>query len=128
MALAVLANTQTTINQLLNRNRLAYSASGGTGANAIGAFKFDAEITDALIRADALVVTECYFQSANLSLRKRFLTASSNLANGAQLPEFQGLIGKAEYSVDGTTWQASEEQLSKSDIDGAVSRGEYSRQ
>ena len=99
MALASKDNCLKLINQLLNRNRLTYSTTGGTGANKIGAYAFDDEITDALLRADGLVITECYFQT-EMPLRNRFLTASGTLADGDKIPEFTGLIGKCEYSND----------------------------
>lgn len=123
--LGVLANCQAIINQLLNRNRGSYSASGGTGANAIGAFPFDTEITDALIRADGLVITEGYFESEKAALRNRFLTASSNLVDGAKMPEFGGQIGKAEWSINGTDWFPSKEQESRDDVADANLRGSY---
>lgn len=102
LTLAVLGDCTAILNQLLNRNRLAYSATGGTGANQLKAYPFDAEITDALLRADGLVITECYFQS-EMSLRNRFLVTSGTLADGDKIPEFTGLIGKCEYSNETTS-------------------------
>lgn len=123
MVLALLANILPPLVQILNANRAAYSSSVGTGANRMGAYPFDQEIVDAVLRADGHVVTEGYFHS-KMSLRKRFLVASANIANAGQLPEFQGLIGKAEYSIDGVVWKASV-QASRDDVAGAAAQGSY---
>jgi hypothetical protein len=121
MALALLASILPRIQQLLNRNRLAYATTGATGGNAQGAFRFDQEVVDATIHADGHVITEGYFQS-KYALRKRFLVSSASLAHGAQLPEFAGIVGKAEWSTDAVTWQPSVE-AGKDDIIEAVRSG-----
>lgn len=121
MALALIANVKNAVIQLLNANRGAYASTVGTGNNALGAFPFDLEIHDAIIRADGHVITEGYFKS-RLPLRKRFFVASANLVHGERLPEFQGLIGKVEYSLDGVTWLPSVEG-EKDDIVGAANVG-----
>lgn len=108
MALALLATALPRLQQLLNRNRLAYATTGATAGNAQGAFKFDQEVVDATLAADGHIITEGYFYS-KLALRKRFLQQSTTLANGAQLPEFAGIVGKAEWSTDGVTYKPSVE-------------------
>lgn len=123
MALATIASTAPVIIQILNANRVAYSASVGTGANQLGAYKFDQEITDALLRADGHIITEGYFKSKE-SLRKRFFQVSVNLATGDQLPEFDGFIGKAQYSLDQLVWRTSVE-VPRDDILGATQVGGY---
>lgn len=122
MALATLANLKPPLIQILNANRGSYSSSVGTGADRMGAYPFDQEVVDALLRADGHVITEGYFLS-KMALRDRFFVPSSNLANGDQLPEFQGLIGKCEYSLDGVTWSPSVESQSKDDVVGARASG-----
>lgn len=122
MSLALIANVKNAVVQLLNANRGAYTSTvGTTAATGIGAFPFDQEVTDAIIRADGHVITEGYFNSRSV-LRKRFFVASANLVNGERIPEFQGLIGKVEYSQDGVTWYLSRE-AEKDDVIGAVSSG-----
>lgn len=126
MALALLANTKPPLIQLLNANRGAYSTSvGTTGATKIGAYPFDQEITDALLHADGLVVTEGYFQSKKEALRNRFYVDSGNIADGALIPEFDGIMGKKEWSTDSVTWKPSIEAKSKDDITGANQQGSY---
>lgn len=124
MALANLARCQQYLIQLLNANRLAYATTVGAGNAGIGAYKFTAEITDALLFADGLVVTEGYFQS-DMSLRSRFLVNSTSIANGSKLPEFIGVIGACEFSDDGTNWKPSQEADSKQDVIGAAQFGGY---
>lgn len=123
MAVATLAKVLPPVIQLLNANRAAYSSSVGTGANALGAFPFDAEISEAALRADGHVIVEGYFKSLQ-SFRARFLSASINIANGGRLPEFPGLMGKAEYSLDNVTFKPSRE-AEKDDILGAAESGSY---
>lgn len=117
MALASLTRVKSRVIQILNANRAAYAATIGTGNNGIGAYKSDVEINDAVLEADALVITDGYFQGVQ-SLRKRFFVTSTNLLSGAQLPEFTGIIGKAEYSPNGSFWFASNEADSKTDVLG----------
>ena len=107
---------------ILGANRLAYAAVVGTGNAGIGAYKFQQELVDIMLDADSIVVTQGYFQSEQ-PLRNRFLTPSVNLPNGAKLPEFEGLIGKAEYSTDGINWLDSKEALAKQDVVGARAHG-----
>lgn len=124
MALATLAKVLPTLLQLLNANRGAYASTVGTNAaTGIGAFPFDAEILDATLRADGHVITEGYFQSTQ-AFRTRFLAASANLANGARIPEFPGLMGKAEYSLDNITFKNSV-KVGKEDVIGAAETGSY---
>lgn len=125
MALAQLSSTKPRIIQLLNANRLSYAATVGTGANAIGAFKYDQEVTDALIQADGIIITDDYFMSDQPQLRNRFLTDSPNLADGAKIPEFHGKPGRAEWSTDGITWKASQAQASKDDVVQMTQLGAY---
>jgi hypothetical protein len=125
MDLATLANLKPPLIQILNANRGAYSANVGTGANRNGAYPFDDEITEALLRADGHIITEGYFKSRNASLREVFLTASGNLATGAKLPAFVGLLGKVEYSLDNITFKPSQQVDSKADIIGAYEAGSY---
>lgn len=123
MVLSLLATVKPPLIQILNANRASYSTSVGTGANRMGAYPFDQELVDALLRADGHIITEGYFHS-KMSLRKRFLTQSANIANGGQLPEFHGLIGKAEYSTDGAAWKPSVE-AARDDVIGAAGQGTY---
>lgn len=124
MALALLASVLPRLQQLLNRNRLAYTTTGAQGGNAQGAFRFDQEIVDAAINADGHIITEAYFH-APTSLRKRFFVQSANLAHGEQLPEFKGLRGKAEWSTDGVTWSQSQDTMTADDVLDAVRSGSY---
>jgi len=125
MALALLANTSPRLIQLLNANRGSYSSSIGTGATGIGAYPFQQEIVDAQIEADGLLITQGYFQTAKSPLRNRFLTQSANLADGDKLPEFDGLIGKCEWSSNGSAWRASDLAKSKADVTEARQNGSY---
>lgn len=116
MALADLLRVKNRFIQILGANRLAYSNLVGTANAGISVWKYDQELTDILIDADAIVCTEGYFQS-EFSLRNRFFVQSANIVNGAKLPEFVGTIGKAEYSTDGgITWQQSQLADSKEDV------------
>lgn len=124
MALANLARCQQYLIQLLNANRLAYASTVGVGNAGIGAYKYTAEITDALLMADGLVVTEGYFQSEQ-SLRNRFLVNSTNIPNGSKLPEFIGVIGACEFSEDGINWNPSAEADSRQDVIGANALSGY---
>lgn len=125
MANAVLARCQEIINGLLDRNRTAWSTTGATGANKIAAYGFDQEIDAALLRADGLVITECYFRSKSLGLRNRFMTSSGNVTSGAPMPEFAGLIGKAEWSTDNITFKPSNKVDDDDDMFGLQDLGSY---
>jgi len=116
MALALLSSVTTRLIQILNANRSSYSSSVGTGASGKGAYPFQQEVVDAAIQADGLTISEGYFQSRKAALRNRFFVDSANLADGAKLPEFDGIIGKAEWSTDGVTWKPSQEAQSKDDV------------
>lgn len=122
MALADLSRVKKRFIQILGANRLAYANTIGTGNAGIGSVRYDQELTDILLEADALVITEGYFQSL-MSLRNRFLTVSANIANGDKLPEFVGIIGKSEYSIDGVTWYLSQDAVSKEDVINAARLG-----
>jgi hypothetical protein len=123
MALASLRRVKKRAIQILNANRGAYSDFVGTGANRTGAYPFDDELTDAALEADGLVITEAYFQTDNL--RSRFLETSGNLDSGANLEDFTGRIGKAQWSTNGNDWQDSELAKTKADVTQAVKLGDY---
>lgn len=94
-ALAVLANVQERVIQILNANQSAFAT---TVSGTVGAFPYDAEINLGILESDEWVATNGYFQSINDSLSNPFAVTSAPLADQDQVPFHHGTINKTEVS------------------------------
>lgn len=93
--IALLANVQSRVNAILGANPGVWSAAV---SGQVGAFPDIAEITQAALEADGEVITRGYFNSVNDTLCQPFITFSSPLPNGANVPLHYGNSGKIQLA------------------------------
>lgn len=84
---------------LLLANRASpYAGTVGTGSSTNSRYQSDAEITDAMLEADAQV---CLARMSNPGdpFRETWMTVASGLANGDRIPAFTGAVGDVDVDA-----------------------------